>query len=242
MVECRRTFVWAAGLLAGLLSGLVAPPRAAADYLPGVDVSHYQGTINWSAVAQSGVTFAFAKATEGTGYTDPYLNANVAGMQANGIIPGLYHFGHPGTDATTQANHFTDAVKAANGGTFSGLLQLVLDLEVTDGKTPAQVWAWTQTFIARVKTLTGRPGIIYTGYYFWKDNVGNPNDNLNCPLWLAAYVSNPDNYVPQAWSGVGWAFWQYTSTGRCRGISGNVDRDVFKNGGSYPNIYALVIP
>src|SRR5262249_46229404 len=185
---------------------------------------------------------AFAKATEGTTFTDAYINQNIAGMKKNGIIPGAYHFGHPGTDATTQANKFTSVVKNANGGTFSGLLQLVLDLEVTDGRTPAQVWAWTQTFVARVKAVTGRPCIIYTGFYFWRDRVGNPNNNLNCPLWLAAYVSNPEPYVPNAWQGVGWAFWQYTDRGSVSGISGNVDRDYFKNGGSYPNINALRIP
>jgi GH25 family lysozyme M1 (1,4-beta-N-acetylmuramidase) len=234
--------VWLAGLTAGLIGGLVAPPEAAAAYLNGIDVSSYQGNVNWSAVRNAGVTFAFAKATEGTTYTDRYINANIAGMKRYGIVPGAYHFGHPGVDPTAQANLFTSVVKNANGGNFSGLLQLVLDLEVTDGRTPAQVWAWTQTFVACVKAVTGRPCIIYTGFYFWRDSVGNPNNNLNCPLWLAAYVADPTPYVPQAWSGVGWAFWQYTDRGSVPGISGNVDRDYFRNGGSYPNINALRIP
>ena len=144
-----RRLVWLLGLAAGVLTWLAAPAPATAAYLNGVDVSHYQGTINWSSVKSAGITFAFAKATEGTTYTDPNVNANIAGMKAHGIIPGAYHFGHPGSDATTQANHFTGVVKSANGGTFSGLLQLVLDLEVTDGMTPSQVWSWTQTFVAR---------------------------------------------------------------------------------------------
>jgi GH25 family lysozyme M1 (1,4-beta-N-acetylmuramidase) len=230
------------GLTIGLIGGLVTVPEVTAGYLNGIDVSSYQGNVNWSAVRNSGITFAFAKATEGTTYTDRYINANIAGMKKYGVIPGAYHFGHPGVDATAQANLFTSVVKNANGGSFSGLLQLVLDLEVTDGRSPAQVWAWTQTFVARVKAVTGRPCIIYTGFYFWRDSVGNPNNNLNCPLWLAAYVSNPAPYVPQAWSGVGWAFWQYTDRGSVPGISGNVDRDYFQNGGSYPNINALKIP
>jgi lysozyme len=229
-------------LAAGLLGWSIAAPEVAAAYLNGVDVSSYQGNVNWAAVKNAGISFAFAKATEGTGYIDKYINPNIQGMKRYGIVPGAYHFGHPGIDPTAQANLFTSVVKNANGGTFSGLLQLVLDLEVTDGRTPAQVWAWTQTFVARVKAVTGRPCIIYTGFYFWRDSVGNPNNNLNCPLWLAAYVANPNNYVPQAWSGVGWAFWQYTDAGSVPGISGNVDRDYFKNGGSYPNINALRIP
>ena len=242
MVQWGRKLLWTVGLSAGLAGFLGAVPEVAAGYLNGIDVSNYQGNVNWGAVHNAGITFAVAKATEGTTFTDAYINQNIAGMKAHGIIPGAYHFGHPGSDATTQANHFTTVVKNANGGHFSGLLQLVLDLEVTDGRSPSQVWGWTQTFVARVKTVTGRPCIIYTGYYFWRDRVGNPNNNLNCPLWLAAYVSNPAPYIPHAWSSVGWAFWQYTSSGHVSGVNGNVDRDYFRNGGSYPNIQALRIP
>lgn len=227
-----------------LVGGLLAPRPAGAAHLPGIDVSNHQGSVNWASVKSAGISFAIAKATEGTTFTDAFINQNIAGMKKNGIIPGAYHFAHPGSDATTQANHFTSVVKAANGGSFSGLLQLVLDLEVTDGTTPAHVFAWTQTFVARVEAVTGRPCIIYTGFYFWRDSVGNPNNNLNCPLWLAAYVpeSETASLTPAAWASVGWAFWQYTDSGSVAGVSGAVDRDYFKNSGSYPNINNLRIP
>jgi GH25 family lysozyme M1 (1,4-beta-N-acetylmuramidase) len=244
MIAHRRIRGWLAASALVLLGGLAAGPEVAAAHLPGIDVSHYQGSINWASVRAAGISFAVTKATEGTGYTDPTVNANIAGMKRAGIIPGAYHFAHPGSDATTQANHFTSVVKAANGGTFSGLLQLVLDLEVTDGTSPSHVFAWTQTFVARVEAVTGRPCIIYTGFYFWRDSVGNPDNNLNCPLWLAAYVpeSQTASLTPRAWASVGWAFWQYTDSGSVPGISGAIDRDYFRNGGSYPNINNLRIP
>jgi GH25 family lysozyme M1 (1,4-beta-N-acetylmuramidase) len=244
MIANSRIGGWMASALLGLLGGLMAAPEAAAAHLKGIDVSHYQGNVDWAAVRSAGITFAIAKATEGTTYTDAFINQNIAGMKRNGIIPGAYHFARPGSDPTVQADHFLSVVRNANGGTFSGLLQLVLDLEVTDSRTPAQVWAWTQTFVARVKAVTGRPCIIYTGYYFWRDRVGDPNNNLNCPLWLAAYVSESQTaaLIPRAWAGLGWAFWQYTSSGQVTGVSGNVDRDYFQNGGNYPNINALRIP
>mmetsp|Transcript_10736 Transcript_10736/g.16178 ORF Transcript_10736/g.16178 Transcript_10736/m.16178 type:complete len:93 (-) Transcript_10736:45-323(-) len=88
-----------------------------------------------------------------------------------------------------------------------------------------------------MKSLTGRPPIIYTGYYFWQDNVGGPDDNLNCPLWIASYTSSPS--IPPAWSSVGWAFWQYSDEGSVSGISGAVDEDYFKNSGTYPDIQGL---
>src|SRR5262249_28035984 len=89
-----RGLLWLLGVAAGVLAGLAAPAPATAAYLNGVDVSHYQGTINWASVRGAGITFAFAKATEGTTYTDPTVNTNIAGMKANGIVPGAYHFGH----------------------------------------------------------------------------------------------------------------------------------------------------
>ena len=213
------------------------PAAQAAGYLSGVDVASYQGYPNWTSVKNSGRVFAFNKCTEGTGYVNPYYATNKSRIQGVGMYHGPYHFGHPAYNATTQADFFVN-----NVGSYHGGFQLALDLEVTDGLSASAVWSWTQAFIARIKYRTGKPGIIYTGYYFWRDSVGNPNNNLNCPLWLAAYVSNPNSYVPQAWSSVGWAFWQYTSSGSVPGISGNVDLDYFKNGGSYPNITALVIP
>ena len=229
----RVALAWLAGL--GLMSA--AAPAARAQVF-GLDVSSYQGSVNWGAVRSSGKIFGFAKATEGNYYTDAYIRANLSGMKANGMYRGAYHFARPSIDPTVQADFFCNTVANANGGNFHGVLQLVLDLEVSDGLSPSQVWSWTQTFIARVKARTGRPGIIYTGFYFWRDNVGNPNNNLNCPLWLAAYVSNPNPYVPRAWST--WTFWQYTDTGRVPGISGNVDLDEANGGTSLLN--ALTIP
>ncbi len=234
-----RTLTGAAGLAA---AGALVPEAAAqTGSLPGIDVSHWQGTINWTSVKNAGIRFAFTKATEGTTYVDPQLGRNLSEMKRLGIVRGAYHFAHPNVSAVTQAQHFVTNVRTANGGSVSGCLQLALDLEVTDGQGPATVWSWTQAFIAEVQRLTGRPGIIYTSPSFWINQVGNPASNLNCPLWIANWnVSSPT--VPRAWSGVGWAFWQYTSTGSVPGISGNVDRDWLRNGGSYPNLNALVIP
>src|SRR5262249_41134799 len=113
MVVCRRNVVWILGLMVGLVGGLVTVPEVAAAHLNGIDGSNYQGNVNWAAVKSAGITFAIAKATEGTTFTDAYINKNIAGMKANGIIPGAYHFAHPGSDATTQANKFTSVVKAA---------------------------------------------------------------------------------------------------------------------------------
>ena len=102
-------------------------------------------------------------------------------------------------------------------------MQLMLDLEDADKQSPATVWAWTQAFAARVRAITGRPIIIYTGYYFWRDQVGDPADNLDAPLWVAAYIPKP--LIPRAWPS--WTFWQHNDDSNIPGIKGRVDGDFF---------------
>jgi GH25 family lysozyme M1 (1,4-beta-N-acetylmuramidase) len=216
----RRQFLGtaAAGAAASVVGTLPSAQASGTSYsVQGIDVASYQGYPNWTSVKNSGKSFAFTKATEGTTYTNPYFATNWSRMKSAGLIRGAYHYGRPGTDPTAQANYFCSKVAPKSGD-----LQMTLDIETTDGKSSSQVRSWIVTFINRIKTLTGRPGIIYTGFYFWRDSAGN-GSNLNCPLWLAAYVSNPAPYVPAAWST--WSFWQYTSSGSVPGVSGNVDRD-----------------
>jgi lysozyme len=219
----RRRFLRSAAATAagaGVLGTAAVALAAGTDYaIQGIDVASYQGYPNWTSVKSSGITFAFTKATEGTTYTNPYFATNWARIKSAGLIRGAYHFGRPGTDPVVQANKFCDVVRPTTGD-----LQMVLDLEVTDGKSPSQVRSWTVAFLNRVQARTGRPGIIYTGFYFWRDSAGN-GSNLNCPLWVAAYTSSPTNYVPAAWST--WSFWQYTDRGSVPGVSGNVDRNAW---------------
>jgi lysozyme len=227
----RRSFLRrGAGLLAlGAAAALPRQAQAGDTWYPwGMDVSHWQGTINWDTVAAAGITFSFVKATEGTTYRDPRYDFNYAEMARVGIFRGAYHFGRPGTSAVTQADFFVDT---ANPG--SGDLLLCLDLEVTDNKTPAQVWSWTQAFVAEVQNRTGFPPFIYTSPYFWTSRVGNPTDNLGCPLWIAHWnVSWPT--VPRAWAD--WTFWQYADNGSVPGISGAVDQDTFN--GAYSDLWS----
>jgi GH25 family lysozyme M1 (1,4-beta-N-acetylmuramidase) len=201
---------------AGVLGTVAALADDGTSYaLQGIDISHWQGTINWTSVKNSGKRFAFCKATEGTDYTDPTFATNYPAIRNAGMLRGAYHMGHPAVDAVAQADSFYDTVQPVSGD-----LPMVLDLEKTDSLAPADVRAWVVSFVNRLTTRLGRAPIIYTGFYFWRDSAGN-GSNLSCPLWLAAYNNNP--LVPAAWSS--WSFWQYTSTGSVSGVSGNVDRD-----------------
>ena len=229
MTLTRRQFLGAAGAAGTAAYTLADGP---AYTYQGIDVSHWQGTINWTSVKNSGKTFAFCKATEGTTYTDPTFATNWADMKSVGLTRGAYHFGRPGVDPVAQANYFCDAVQPTTGD-----LQPVLDLEQTDGLTPSQVRSWVVAFVRRVAARTGRPPIIYTGYFFWRDSAGN-GSNLNCPLWLAYWGTNPTGFVPAAWAY--FSFWQYSSTGTCPGVSGNVDTDCWN--GSPNGLKGLQLP
>lgn len=195
--------------------------------LRGIDVSHYQGDVDWFAVAQGGLSFGFAKATEGASTVDDRFVHNWRGIQEAGLFRGAYHFGRPGRDPEAQAAHFASVV-----GTL-GFRDMppVLDLEESDGHSAEDVLAWARAFTTRAEALFERRLIVYTGG-FWRFQLGNRNDPFFTarPLWLAAYGKNP--VVPASWKA--WTFWQY-SDGRYNdpitipGVRGPVDQSVFES-------------
>lgn len=177
----------------------------------GIDVSSYQGLINWADWKNS-IGFAMAKATEGYSYTDPYFVHNWAGIKSIGAYRFAYHFGHPDKSPYTQADHFVNTVKSAglhHGDNF------VLDLEAAFGRTPAQVSAWAIEFVHEVKRRApGHRVLVYTFPFFAEQ--GNCSSLGDYYLWIANFgVSAPS--VPSPWHN--WAFWQY--------IGVNLDRDEF---------------
>src|SRR5262245_43937892 len=99
--------------------------------LDGIDVSHYDGAIDWAAVKASGQAFAVAKSTEGTSYVDPTFATNWAAMKQHGVVRSAYHFFHANLDPIAEADHFLKIM----GPLEPGDLPPVLDLEVDDGQS-----------------------------------------------------------------------------------------------------------
>jgi lysozyme len=180
----------------------------------GIDVSYYQGSPNWEAVAGAGKTFAIARVNHG-GFMDPEFETNWQKIREVGLVRGAYQYFDPGGDPVEQANVFVDKVGMLGPGDLPG----VIDVESTDGLSPSQIATNVRIWMDIVEEGTGRPPIIYTGSYFWNDNVGTDEFNDH-PLWIAHYTTACPN-MPNAWST--WAIWQYSSTGSVAGISGNVD-------------------
>jgi GH25 family lysozyme M1 (1,4-beta-N-acetylmuramidase) len=207
-------------------------PNPTTGYMEGIDVSHWQNTIDWVKVAGAGKKFAFLKATESTDFLDNMYATNRAKAKANGIRVGAYHFARPGTnsnDAVNEANWFIK-----NAGPVSGELLPVLDLEVTGGLTDSQLETWTKAFMDRVYTLTGVRGAIYVSPSFWSNNVGNSTKIAAGGykvLWIAHWTTGSTPTTPaNNWNGNGWTFWQYTSSGTVAGIDGRVDLNRYKFG------------
>ncbi len=181
----------------------------------GIDVSHYQGDVDWQAVRAAGMEFAFAKATQGTGYVDPRFSRNWQAMKAAGLRRGAYHFFEAGDDPTAQADHFVATV----GTLGPDDLAPVVDVERGGGiPSAASVQAWLDP----VEQATGRKPIIYVSPSFANDHLGSGFGAY--PLWVADWnVAQPQ--LPHGWST--WTFWQYADKGAVAGIE--VDHD-YHNG------------
>lgn len=215
----------ALALVMALVAGAFAfaTPATAAGPIYGIDVSGWQGHVDWGAVQRSGRMFAFAKATEGATFVDRTFTANRAAMSQAGLaLRGFYHFARPDRNtAAVEAANFLRTVGPLGPGEVA-----VLDLEVTPG-LPG-IGDWAAEWLDRVHRGTGRVPILYS-YQSYLYQI--PTSRLTqYPLWVAAWGDN-DGLVPTTqpktdrWSR--WTFWQYTSNASVPGVSTRVDDNVF---------------
>lgn len=178
----------------------------------GIDVGHMDGAISWARVIAAGISFAFCKATEGTGFVDPLLKANWQGMGQAGITRGAYLFFNPAQDGPTQASCWLSAMAHA-GGLLPTDLPPVLDIEQTDGQTPDHILGAAMKCLATLEVHTGKKPIVYVSQSFCDEN------HLGLllrdhPLWIASYTNAPGPHLPFDAHGVpvrDWALWQYAA-------------------------------
>lgn len=182
--------------------------------LQGIDVSNIgQGSgINWSAVKAAGITFAFAKATEGNYFQDPAFHANRQGAHDNGIILIPYHFA-ANIDPVVEADYFANFV-----GPLQADESVVLDWE-TGGDAPG----FTLPFLNECKARFGVVGGVYLNNYYLTNFDWSHVQQANYWLWYARY-NGLQNDSPGSWL---CAFKQYSDSGTVPGISRAVDLDVF---------------
>ena len=179
----------------------------------GIDVSYYQGKIDWAEVAKDSVKFAYLKATEGTTIVDPSFRRNVHEAQQAGIPIGAYHFFRMTSGAREQYNKFRSVVKRHN-------LDLIpmLDVECRNGYSIKATQDSVAVFVQLVKRDFKVAPLIYTYENFYNESCAPTYNNYH--LYLAKYSFAE----PKIKDGKGsYTIWQYTDRGRINGIKHNVD-------------------
>jgi GH25 family lysozyme M1 (1,4-beta-N-acetylmuramidase) len=199
-------------------------PTAPGARLRGIDVSHYQGRIDWRRVARSGHHFAIAKATEGRTYIDRTYLRNKVLAEANGLAFGAYHFARPDpkpNDAVREANHFLDVARLEPGNVIP-----VLDLETTGGLSHRRLTRWILTWLRRVHERIGVRPMVYTSPRGWAERTGNTTAVAEAGydvLWVAHWGVREPALPARNWGGNGWSLWQRSDCGSVPGIRGCVD-------------------
>lgn len=192
----------------------------------GIDVSKYQGEIDWQAARAGGVRFAWLKATEGGDHLDSMFRVNWERARAAGIPTGAYHFYYFCRPVEEQIAWFKAHVPPAPDA-----LPPALDMEwVPESKTCPkppphdQIRRDMRVFLREMELHYGKKPIIYTTVDFHRDVLhGHMHDQQ---FWVRSVAGHPSTRYGER----PWRFWQYTATGRVPGIGENVDRNIF--GGS----------
>lgn len=183
---------------------------------PGLDVSSWQGNVNWSSVAANGAKFAYVKATESTNYTNPYFSQQYTGAYYAGLVHGAYHFATPNTSSgATQADYFVahGGGWSRDGKTFPGMLDMEWNPygSTCYGLSAAGMVNWILSFSNEYHAKTSRWPVIYTATSWWSQCTGNTGDfSSTNPLMLANYNGSPGP-MPYNWGYQ--TIWQYADSG-----------------------------
>jgi len=183
----------------------------------GIDVSHYQGQINWEEVARDkNIQFVYVKATESSGYVDEFYLRNLYGAKRVGIPVGVYHFFRPNASALTQLENFRSNVDPRQ----QDLIPIV-DVEKRGKGSLVQFQRTLKAFLDGVERMFGVKPIIYTGVNFYAKYLEGKFTGY--PFMVARYAEEFSGLCDD----VSILIWQYSCTGRVDGIKGHVDRSVF---------------
>lgn len=204
----------------GLSSYAFSPSNS--DLINGIDVSEWQGNIDYFKVSNEGIKIVYIKSSEGDKYIDPYFMDNYIKAKENNLKVGFYHYltARNEEEAIKQANFFASVVSKTTPD-----CRLAMDFESFGNLSIEQINNISFAFLKRVNELTNKELIIYSDAYN-AINVFDDDLAKQYPIWVADYgVSKPKKNEK-------WNFWvgfQYTNKGIVNGIDGYVDKDYFTN-------------
>jgi len=180
--------------------------------LTGIDVSKYQGKIDFEKVKAAGIRYVFVRATEGITYQDAFFKQNLEEAREAGLVIGAYHFYETDDDPVSQLKNFTNVVALQAGD-----LPPVVDIEKLHDNDQLDLTKNIQIYLDGLERHYKTKPIIYSGKNFANKYITTFSDY---PLWLAEYQSLYPT-LPQGWDK--WTFWQYSQTGKVDGVIGDVD-------------------
>jgi lysozyme len=188
----------------------------------GIDISHWDGTIDWNKVNGESIYFVYIKATEGTDFIDPSFETNWTGIRSTSLRRGAYLFYVPelsAADQTVQAQNFIQTVKDLQDGDLPPMLDVEDDPEI-----PVAAFQNGLLLVARqIRNHFNVSPIIYTTTGLYKKYL-KPNDSFQSyELWIADYRYKR----PELCDKKNMRIWQFTDKARIKGISGPVDMDIF---------------
>ncbi|MEX1334733.1 MAG: glycoside hydrolase family 25 protein [Candidatus Limnocylindrales bacterium] len=181
-------------------------PWPTPEGVKGLDVSHWNGTPNFSKLRNAGMRFVFSKASQGTSFVDSTFKRNTSAARSAGMLAGAYHFFDYTKGGKAQAQHFLKTVRNTSG--LSALLPLVVDVETLGSLgTPNKALARQRLhgLIDELYAQTGRYPMIYTSRFMWEKVVGSPTSFGNYKLWVACWKCDTI-HLPTGWNT--WQFWQ----------------------------------
>ena len=191
--------------------------------IKGVDVSNYQGQIDWQTLAEENISFAFIKATEGSTFVDKRFACNFKEAQNTGLAVGAYHFFSYDSEGITQAKNFIDHVEP-----FEGMLPPVIDLEFYGDKeihppTREYVDSQLKAMLQALEDHYGQKPIIYATEKSYELYLSDDYDSYD--IWIRNVITRPELSDNRTWT-----FWQYTNREKLSGYYGDeqyIDMNVF---------------
>lgn len=202
------------------------------NYVKGLDISIIQGTVDFNAVAASGIQFIIARCGVGNSSIDSDYASNIVKAKAAGLYTLAYHFvyplptiaSQPLRDPIKQAQYHFNAVQGVRG--CCDLEWPTSDLWQKWGCSAQQINDWGLAYLAEYSRLDGRPMIVYT-YPNFSQTVNLSAEYGQYPLWIASYEPTPE--IPAPWTNVGWTLWQTTGGGGHLPNGAPVDTDVCRD-------------
>jgi lysozyme len=221
--------VIAKGLTLGLLcsSTIAMGGGNGDDYLKGIDVSKYQGDVDWKKVKQDGIAYCFIKASQGIKITDPKFDQNKDNASEAGIAWSAYHFFVTSRGGAEQAHHF---LKSVGTKTWDAPLPPVVDIERFDGGSKEDLVRELKIFLETIELQWNVRPILYSGEHFYNANL--KEDFKIYRVWIARYRSAEPDFKD-------WSFWQYSDKGKVAGIEGPVDMNHFRGKKSHLEYLAI---